>query len=523
MIKLRRIFVFIIVLTTGIVSLHSSTIALQKRQQGKSSLLHKKTKRGVPAAMAKRGAWDLYNSSFLVEGSYEVMEDLLDVLINPYLKVFPWYDHSTSLFDGTSWKQWDQWSSFLVSGETYECSTAFDGKGNITEYHLTEESIYSMTYNSSSLPTEWKTYSWDEVQSQWIEPLSYTFTYSGQNRLNSFEVSYQEEVGGAWKKLEKYDFSYDVQKNLVGEQYFYWDTTANAWQQDYRWAYYYNGDGAIAKDTGFYWEQNWIEDSRSSYSYKDTKLIEYVEYYKKEGSSAWTPVDYKHLFAYNSKGELTEEYSDVWDTMTQVWKRDGTKYIYSYSADGDITESKGLIWDNGSFSKGVERFTFSYIGTKSLKEQIAYSWSSASSSWQDSVKSLFVYDSLGKPKSCILYEFEPTQRGWKVLDTLFITFKKQVSISAALHTQRRQELFCCKTAQGIRFTYTGKLHPEDRLLLYSLQGRLIAELTQNTLGTSDFYWYTASRISFSMGSMPLVYTLQQKEAKHSGVILLLNQ
>lgn len=463
------------------------------------------------------GNWSVSNWYWLIEGSADNIEELLEVNTDKYLSVFPDYFFLTKNYNGFVWNQWDNWKNFLVEGSDEYFYTTFDTDGNITEYTIRKQTTYTMTYTSDNLPKEWVTSEWDSLQNQWDLPYKYEFGYNTDKTLKEISIYYREETNGEWLAAYHYTYTYDSQKNISEEIYEEWNSETQAWEKGARWTFTYNDNNLLSEDIEYLWDNEAGEwyisedyESKSTYTYNQKKeLTEHIAYYWLAQSQEWWQST-KYTLVYNSQGSLTEEMTSSWDESAQNWEPSGFKYTFQYNNDNNLAEELSFAWDTLSqnWVSTDEKYTYTYNSAGDLSEEIDYQLEG--SQWVNNYKQMFSYKSgQRQPQKCEFFTFDQQNQTWELDDVFTITFDASIPINKPQQTYHPAYTITYKqNARGISIILPGKSCGREKMQLFDLQGRLLQEFSplynnENTI----FQWDGTSKSGVTFGQKLILYTI----------------
>ena len=472
----------------------------------------------------KSDTWGVADWYWIIDASLSSIEDLLYVNINPAISVFPDYDYVTAVFDGYTWKKWNNWSECSVNGDFYEFKTSFDKDGKITAYKVAEECDYTMTYNTDGTPKEWTVNEYNETSGTWWL-YKYKLDYDNK-KLNSFIISYEDS--GLWCDEEKYEYVYSDDK-LTEEGYYSWNYMTDQWDRKYKWVYSYNADGKIKEHKAYTWDtvtSNWILDNyRYTYTY-DSKgnLTAYTGHSWDSVANDWKPDGYKYSYSYDENNNFLTETGYAWDTGSSSWKEYGDKFSCTYDGNGNILEELHYIWDenSGEWMPGDYKYTYTYDNDGNLKENIDYVWVDKQRGWVESEKFEFNYNAAGPPESCAIYSYNDTNSEWVPEEELTITFSNINPVKHTIHSPFVKKVVCRQINTGIVFEIDGKPGDNDKLLIVNLRGRVIEDLTPVYTRHRTSYRWNRTTEGKPVGSNLYLYHIRQGDKTLSGKLSIID-
>ncbi len=234
----------------------------------------------------------------------------------------------------------------------------------------------SFVYNSNGLKAEYYSMDYDETNQMWENYEKDTYEYDANGNVTVETELYWDNTNAIWVNDYKTEYTYNSEGETVIEVEYVWNTSNNAWDYDYKTEYMYDSEGNKIKEISSYYSSGWVYSSQYEWVYNNNMLKEYIYY-------NWNATQ--------------------WDTSYY--------YLYEYDANGYLVlETK--YYDASSPSKKME-YTNDANGNPILV--LTYYYSSADSTWENSTKEIYAYDSNGNIIEYKSYDWDDTN-GWEFDD-----------------------------------------------------------------------------------------------------------
>ncbi len=217
--------------------------------------------------------------------------------------------------------------------------------------------IYNEVFNI----TNYQTYRWDNIASQWVNETQTINSYDQDQNL--IEIIYKDWVNNTWQYQTKLNFTYNTSNKLTQIDYYEWQN--NAWEYTAKKEMIYTSEELLENETYFLKNYNSITED-------------------------WTP-DYKIDYTYNTDGQQTLSQSYIWDDLKKIWNNN-EKITATYSSNL-LQDEVTTIWDNDLAEwLNVYRSVYTYDHNGFIIEIDGMSWESSTSSWQYETQTILVRD-----------------------------------------------------------------------------------------------------------------------------------
>jgi len=279
-------------------------------------------------------------------------------------------------------------------------------------------------YNDSLLPVEIITQSLDTTTQDWLNQTRITYSYTEAMKLSEqIFLSYQSSTA-TWENVIKYANVYDVNNLLVSHLEYQWNDSAVDWINTVRTSYYYNPASMPNLTVKEFWNSSlseWDSLEQKTYSYNQVNLLMTIfskNYHQDQGM--WVD-DSLTYYTYTTSGIQQSTTGDIWNTSNLSWitvfyqildsasqkiaekynlyvNQDnflitgGIRNLYTFSPTGDTLAWVNQGWnipDNGWANQSQVLYT--YDSHNLLTEELEKSWTSASSTWENTKKSDYFY------------------------------------------------------------------------------------------------------------------------------------
>ncbi len=453
--------------------------------------------KNIPKIFAKKAiteGWNLYDWSWLLTGSEDNIDDLIDVNLYITSQNSPYFYLLSSIFDGYIWKEWDGWSKITVENGDNTFISTFDSEGRITSYTVNNLS-FSLEYDSKNNLTEWITYEWDSVSDSWIGEYKHVYSYNSEDNLTEEIFYWHDEESATLLKDEKIDFIYNSDGNLTEEVFSYWDYESGTWNQIEKNTFSFNSDGNLIEEISYEWDDLsgiWEKWGKNTYSYNfNGNITEDIYYWWNDRSGTWGQED-KFTYSYNSDGNLSEDIYYWWDDESGTWIQED-KFTYSYNSNGNLSEVFYYYWDYESGTSEISnKLTFGYDSNGNLLEELFYEWNIDSGTWEKWGKNTYSYNSNGNPDTCSMYDLMTDE--WVLDDQQIVTFEYGSAIKPVCRKSVIKNGINIKLQpfnKSIEISAEGLPLKNDILKIYDFNGRIISEIRpvsarENTVYTWDY-------------------------------------
>jgi len=171
-----------------------------------------------------------------------------------------------------------------------------------------------------------------------------------------------DKESGQWVNFGKYEIIYNEKGNLIRETISDWDPDGNQWLVGAQFDLSYDAEGKLLTEIWSYWDEDSakiVPSYKDELIYEDGKLTTWNEYGMEKGE--WVLI-FQTTFTYDTNGNLTDEFTSVWDPNNEIWI-DYQQYMYTYNEAGQLIMEE--VWE----------FTWTYF-TMLQSMQYEYTWDS---------------------------------------------------------------------------------------------------------------------------------------------------
>jgi hypothetical protein len=211
-----------------------------------------------------------------------------------------------------------------------------------------------------------------------------TLTVSGQDKLTSSVYEYYD--GTNWIENSKSEFTYDNSKNLTEQAELYWDSSSSQWIKSYATKYTYNTNNKVTVELYQDYDQNTQYKTTNTYD-SNGELIEFISEF---WGGTWEFED-KFILEYTNN-RLSGAVSYVWNGTDWVLEEESSKITLIYNSNNKVSISESDIWDGTNWVDS-DRTVYSFDSNNRITTEDGQIWGEAK--WSTDYKSEYTYDANG--------------------------------------------------------------------------------------------------------------------------------
>lgn len=254
-------------------------------------------------------------------------------------------------------------------------------------------------------------YTFNKVSQSWIPSFENHFTYD--NNGNNTSYIYKPFVShiSSLRNERKIERAFDGNKNEITFTELYWDTISSNWVNRNKTERSFSATNKEVQSIEYRWNKTnsmWENVVLNVKIFNANDLLEWnTQYFWNPTINNW--VNYsRYQFIYNSDNTLKTSTSELWDNINNQW--DYTfKYEYTYNSIYEKETEIYSEWDKifirfNPISKTTN--TYHPVNYK-INNTLYQIWNKINSSWDNSYKSEYTYNS---DDSLIAFEFKTFNR-----------------------------------------------------------------------------------------------------------------
>lgn len=296
-------------------------------------------------------------------------------------------------------------------------------------------------------------------------------------QIDSFVYEKLDTNAGRWVNVDKTEFIIDADGNLKEELLYLGNKNSSSSSLNYKYVYSYDSRGNLTKLHSY----GWFGDSEK---WKD-----------------WDKEEYK----YDSKSRMTEEQHVNWSFKLEKWVN-FVKFEYSYSSSDQLLEKIELDWDDdlGKWSPRYKE-TFSYGPSGSLDNSSVYDWDKNQYTIDD--KYAYTYSSKGTLLTKIQTSFNEDKKSWIVVWTEENSIDKDGYVTSFLRREYNRVLDKLVERDRVDYTYDDNGNPKTE------SSTLIFNSSSDSAYSKFVYFYDTAYTQSEFSLPRLDYWAPEREEK----------
>lgn len=388
------------------------------------------------------------------------------------------YQYFLNIQNISEWGHWNGWRSHTIRHDNNTMFTYhFDSKGNLQEAiqdnieAFPRDTRYIYKYDGNINIMEKMKQRRDNNNSNWVSTVKITATYNINRKINE-NIQYNwNKIDSIWEMAYKTTYSY-LQNNKISEVVSLQFDNNNRYPLFF-FKYIYNQDELISE---ILWKSYEYDTTKFIYSYSSNNKVDTcTELYLEK--NIWLLISRK-LNKYDTSGNISEQYEQKWDTVSNSWK-DISKEVYNYNSGSNIIE---LIRRN---------------------------WDESLNNWENRKRLSYSYNSDGNPDTSIYYDWDSVNQQWGLADNICITYTDSNAIinNNALHN-KNYPISIIQQNGIVKFILNSTAGENDRLNVYDLQGRLVYSTVPQKFKNKSIYTWDLTKRNMTFSNKVYIITIQ---------------
>ena len=272
-------------------------------------------------------------------------------------------------------------------------------------------SKYDYTYYSTGKDSMTISYTWDKVNSVWIEKEKKIKVYDTNGKDSLCTYYTWDIINSNWIDNEKEEWTYNTDGKQTFYGYYTWDAINNTWQENNKIEWTFNTDGKQTYNGYYRWDaanRTWgIEKYEWSYNTNGSQT--YYGYYTLNTANNTWQGNEKTEYTYDANGKRTLCQSYTWDTSKGDWLSvQKTEYTYENDLTTEILSEYQTTTNSWALRNKTEYIIDSFEHQLLLAD---YSWQ-GSNGWVGSRKDERTYDANGSEILHIYYTWDTQNKNW---------------------------------------------------------------------------------------------------------------
>lgn len=264
-----------------------------------------------------------------------------------------------------------------------------------SSYVLSDSTTFSyLGSRGGTYDDMWQSWNWDLASGYYYEhngstydpaSMMYTATYNTAGQLDYYIVQEWNSSTSAWENSYKSSYTYDASGNVLTNTDFDWNSTTSAWDNTYRTTNTYTATNRQAS----YLQEEWNTTS-----------------------GTWENMT-KNVYTWSTADKLTNILWQFWDGT--AWQ-DAMKTSYSYDGSGNRVEGIGEQWNWSTSAwdtSGKDVYT-GFVALHQPSQTTFMTWNSTTSSFENSYRTNYTYNSYAKPTYEFEEEWDQTSGTWGI-------------------------------------------------------------------------------------------------------------
>jgi hypothetical protein len=317
--------------------------------------------------------------------------------------------------------QQEMLEQLLKSEEYYNDSIVkYNWDSDSESFELYDKEAY--TYHEDGNVASYCKYKWDNSLNSLSPQYKYTYYYNDHSQLyERYTFTWQPEQDD-WGFLHKRSYHFDANLNMIEQYQYRWETSLSDWVyvSKYTYEYYNNGDSIVTLNYLISEDlSNWLLNNRiieTENTIEDTLINTINADYWNSDSNEFQP-ESKSIYTYVAENIVQKKWL-YWDeTLNDYYASNLSEYEYENSnlitryQYGSTNQELVLEW----------RMNYFYNASNLKEMEIYTSFNEITFEVEDSVKSIFSYNSIDLVDTVTNYNWEYNSNEWlKYKNTVYL-------------------------------------------------------------------------------------------------------